>query len=185
MSAPNPDAPARPHRFDAFRLANTGSEIAGHVDPYDLERIEDRLGDEEGEIPPGDVAYRIVGRLEDSGRAVLDVALEGTLPLECQRCMRVFDWPVQQDTTVLLGRDEDELAYLDDNDEREVVLAAGPLDPLDIVEDELLLTMPYVPRCDRPDCAEIAAALGSTGEDKSTSAFGALAALKREQKKDQ
>lgn len=185
MSGPRTGASGRPHRFDAFRLADARGGIEGHVDPIELDRVEDRLGDEEGEIPSADVAYAITGDVDASGRPVLIVALEGEVPLQCQRCLRLFAWPVRQRTTVLLARDEAELAYLDDNDEREVVLADGPLDPLGVVEDELLLTMPYVPRCDRPDCSDVAAALGRGDEaGEPSSAFGALAALKRGDKQE-
>ena len=81
-------------------------------------------------------------------------------------------------TTLLLAHDEQELAHLDESDEREVLLAAGPLDPLDIVEEELVLSLPYVPRCDRPDCMADAAAQMDDGAEQ-PSAFGALGALKR------
>ena len=51
--------------------------------------------------------------------------------------------PVAQRTLLLLARDERELARLDAEDhEHEVVLADAPLDPLTLVEDELLLTLP-------------------------------------------
>jgi uncharacterized protein len=100
--------------------------------------------------------------------------------LQCQRCLRLFWWPVHQRTAVLLAHDERELAYLDDNDEREVVLAAGPLATLAIVEDELVLSLPYVPRCDRPDClAADAAARAGDDAVPAPSAFEALARLKR------
>ncbi len=57
---------------------------------------------------------------------------------------------------VLLARDERELARLDEEDEHEVVLAASPLDAATLVEDELLLTLPFVPRCERAECARAA-----------------------------
>ena len=93
--------------------------------------------------------------------------------------MRPFFWPVHQSTTVLLAHDETQLAFLDDSDEREVVLAAGRLDPLEIVEDELVLTLPYVPRCDRPDCLAVDASVRAGDEPAARSAFDALAALKQ------
>jgi uncharacterized protein len=148
----------RPGRFDAFKLVARRGHVDGAVDPFDLDRVHDVLGDEDGEIPPSEVRFRLEGDVDPQGRTVLHVALEGEVPLQCQRCLRLFYWPVDQHTTVLLAHDEQELAYLDDNDEREVVLAAAPLDPLDIVEEELVLSLPYVPRCERADCVAGAAA---------------------------
>jgi uncharacterized protein len=53
---------------------------------------------------------------------------------------------------VLLARDERELAALDAGSESEVVLAEGSLDPLTLVEDELVLALPFAPRHAEGDC---------------------------------
>ena len=74
----------------------------------------------------------------------------------------------------LLAKDERELARLDEDDEHEVVLASAPLDPRVLVEDELLLTLPFAPRCERPECAG-AAPMEATAKQ---TAFGALAGWK-------
>jgi uncharacterized protein len=170
-------------RFDAFGLVASHGEIAGKVDAFDLDRVQELLGEENGEVPPADVAWRIRGVTDALGHPALDIALDGEVPLECQRCMELFGFPVHQHTTVLLARDEKELEHLDASDEHEVMLAAAPLDALEIVEDELVLSLPYVPRCDRADCVAHDAS-PRTGEHASddkgaASAFGALAALKR------
>lgn len=177
MTGPTEGGPQRPHRFDAFGLSARRGEIAGSIDAYELDRVADRLGDEDGIVPPAAIEYRIVGDTDALGRAVLKMDLDGAVPLECQRCLRVFEWPVAHRTSLVLARDEQELAYLDDNDEREVLLANAPLDPLGLVEDELLLSLPYVPRCDRPDCVTADAA----SIDEATSApsvFERLTTLK-------
>lgn len=173
-----PGVPQR--RFDAFSLVASRGEIAGRIDVYDLDRVHDVLGDVDGEIPPADIVYRVRGEHDPLGRPVLDIELEGKVPLECQRCMRLFEWPVQQRTTVLLARNEQELEQLDEIDEREVLLASTQLDAIEIVEEELVLSLPYVPRCDRPDCLALDAAARADEEaGAAPSAFGALAALKR------
>jgi uncharacterized protein len=178
------DARQHPDRFDAFGLVARRGRIEGNVDPFDLDRVQDSLGDENGEIPPSNIAYGLEGDVNAQGRSVLNVALNGEVPLQCQRCLRLFSWPVHQRTTLLLAHDEQELAYLDENDEREVLLAASPLDPLEIVEEELVLSLPYVARCDRPDCIADAAAQ-MTDVTERDSPFGALGALKRSGKPEE
>ena len=49
-----------------------------------------------------------------------------------------------------MARDEAEMAQLDSDSELEVVLATGPLDPAELVEDELVLAIPFAPR--HPQC---------------------------------
>jgi uncharacterized protein len=122
--------------FDALVLAGQRQALGGSVDVRTLPRAAERLADD-GPVP---LAWRIVGTSDAVGRPALEVALEGRVPLECQRCLRVFSWPVQQRTLLLLARDEAELARLDEIDEHEVLLAAAPW-RCTLVEDELLLTL--------------------------------------------
>jgi uncharacterized protein len=81
---------------------------------------------------------------------------------------------VAQQTDLLLARDEPELARLDAED-TEVVLANTTLDPRNLVEDELLLSLPLSPRHDEEACA---AARRSMTDDAKRSPFAGLAALK-------
>ena len=80
------------------------------------------------------------------GRPSLAIDLAGSVPLVCQRCLGRLDWPVRQATELLLAGDEREFATLDDDSEAEVILADGPLDAVVLVEDELVLTLPFAPR---------------------------------------
>lgn len=127
-------------RFDAIRLARERNVIEGSVDPHALSRIADQL------TGPGSVAWRIEGTSDPAGRPALRIVLCGSVMLECQRCLDDFAWLVDVTTEVLLARDDAELAALDADSSLEVVLAAAPLDPLALVEDELVLALPFAPR---------------------------------------
>jgi len=85
---------------------------------------------------------------------------------------------------VLLARDERELETLDAEDEHEVILAAAPLDAATLAEDELLLTLPFVPRCERVECVQSALAGAHDPSSRAPAqAFAALAAIKPGAKK--
>lgn len=162
--------------FDAFDLVRRGASLRGKLDRASLPRAADRLA------PDGDraeVSWQITGTTDPSGRPALKISLDGVVPLVCQRCLQAFAWPVAQETLVLLSRSERELALLDADDEHEVVLAASPLDAVALAEDELLLTLPFVPRCERAGCAEKGFAAADAADNVvAPSAFAALAALK-------
>jgi len=132
-------------RFDAMRLARECGVIEGSVDPHALSRIADRL------TGPGSVAWRIEGTSDPAGRPALRIGLLGSVTLECQRCLDDLAWSVDVSTEVLLARDDAELAALDADSSLEVVLADGPVDPRALVEDELVLALPFAPR--HPDDA--------------------------------
>jgi uncharacterized protein len=168
---------------DAFEMAARGLEIAGTVRAADLPRIADQLAPvvAEGSDEGGTIAWRIVGVMDALGRPALEVGLDGAVTLECQRCLRPFSWPVAQRTLLLLARNERDQATLDEDDEHEVVVAAAPLDPRELVEDELLLTLPFAPHCEQGDCVTAELPDESDGGSKAAagkSPFAALAALK-------
>jgi uncharacterized protein len=130
-------------RFDAFKLVQRAGTIDGSVDARALPNVEENLAPGDDPVP---VAWTIEGRKSAEGRPSLGIDIAGSVPLVCQRCLGRVDWPVAQATEVLLARDEGELAALDDASEVEVILAQGLLDPSELVEDELVLTLPFAPR---------------------------------------
>ncbi len=138
MSGPGPDT-----RFDAFKLAARASSVSGTLDARRLPNVADSLAPGDDPVP---IAWTVEGRRSAEGRPAISIDVEGGVPLVCQRCLARMEWPVSQGTEVLLAHDEDELATLDAETEGEVILADRPLDPATLVEDELVLTLPFAPR---------------------------------------
>lgn len=138
MSGPGPDS-----RFDAFKLAARASSVSGSLDARRLPNVADSLapGDD-----PAPIAWTVEGGASAEGRPAISIDIEGDVPLVCQRCLAPMAWPVSQGTEVLLAHDEDELATLDAETDGEVILADRPLDAATLVEDELVLTLPFAPR---------------------------------------
>ncbi len=126
--------------FNAFELARAGGVLEGTLDAGALDRLADRVA--EG---PADVRWRIAGTKDEAGRPALEIAIEGVVPVTCQRCLSDFTWPVDHRTVAVLAKGETEADALDEASEHEVVVADRPLDPAQLVEDELLLTLPFAP----------------------------------------
>lgn len=162
-------------RFDALKLAARGGSLVGEVEVRRLPRLADRLGADPG-AGNARIRWGITGGKDERGHPRLALELDGEVPLICQRCLCPFGLPVEQQTVLLLARDESELVRLD-AEEPEVVLAAAPLDALQLIEDELLLSLPFSPRhADGACTAAIAPDEVSTRE--SASAFAQLAEMK-------
>jgi len=164
----------RRRSFDAYDLVRRRASFAGKFDVASLPRAADQLAPDGGLV---EIAWRISGIVDPSGRPALEICVDGTVPLVCQRCLQTFGWHVAQRTTVLLARDEREAGMLDAEDEHEVILAAAPLDAATLAEDELLLTLPFVPRCERVECVQSAIA-GAHDSGPRAATFAALAAIK-------
>jgi len=166
-------------RFDALDLAARGEALAGEVDLLRRPRVADRLAPKTISAP---IAWHIAGARDALGRPTLAVTVEGNLPLVCQRCLQPFDAPVAQRSELLLARNDAELERLD-AEEAEVLLAATPLDAMTLVEDEVLLCLPFAPRHPEGQCT--AAVATSSGSDPgqavnaTTSPFARLAALRK------
>ena len=167
---------ARASRFDAFRMAAEGDSLAGEFDASTLARVVDRLAPGTGPVP---IAWRISGDRDAFQRPMLSVTIEGSLPLLCQRCLQPFAAPIAQQTRLLLAHDETGLGLLD-AEEAEVVLAAAPLDARTLVEDEVLLSLPFAPRHAEGQCPEGAVGKGpEAAGTRRTSPFAPLAGLKK------
>jgi uncharacterized protein len=163
-----------PTRFDALKLAARDGCLAGEVDPLRLPRLAERV------VPSPDadrdqIEWRIVGGLDAQRRRILTMSLEGRVCLICQRCLGPLAVAVAQRTELLLASDEAELARLD-VEEREVILASAPIDALTLVEDELLLSLPFAPCHEQDTC--VAAASPTLAPPEEPSPFARLAGLK-------
>src|SRR5256885_4202742 len=126
-------------QIDLRKLAQAGQTINGELDLALCDRLADQLARDTGRI-----AYRITGGQDTHGWPVASIALSGVVPLVCQRCLRPFDHPLDTTTNVRLAANERELAAWD-AEEIEAILADEPVDLQDLVEDELVLSLPYAP----------------------------------------
>jgi uncharacterized protein len=165
----------RPTRFDALKLSASGESLAGAVDAKDLSRVADRLAEDAG---PARIDWRLTGGTDGQRRPVLTLALAGSVPLLCQRCLKPFAARVDQSTELLLARSEAELTRLD-AEELEVILATERIDPLALVEDELLLSLPFSPRHAEGECEAAGPVAGQERNQARVAPFGRLGELKK------
>ena len=100
----------RSGEFDAFEVALRGATLSGTAKVASMPRVADRLAEETAGAGQDstEVSWRITGVADAQGRPALDIELDGGVPLECQRCLQTFTWPVRQHTTLLLARNERE-----------------------------------------------------------------------------
>lgn len=77
------------------------------------------------------------------------MSVTGPVGLTCQSCGVEFDLLVDSRSMIHVARDAAELADWDD-EAFESIEANEKTSALELVEDELLLSVPYVPRC--PKC---------------------------------
>ena len=91
----------------------------------------------------------------------------------CQRCLQPFNTPVEVDRAFRFVPTEGEAEALDADSEDDVLALGTSFDLIGLIEDELLLAWPLVPRHVR--CAQAAQA---AAVEPASSPFAALATLK-------
>ncbi|WP_028079317.1 YceD family protein [Solimonas soli] len=81
------------------------------------------------------------------GRVMLQGTIGGTLTLRCLRCEQAYAWPVDVQVDLrLVDSEEEEQAVLHEADP--YLVQDDQLLLREIVEDELLLALPMLPRCE-------------------------------------
>jgi len=137
MSPPRSKSLA-PVGLDVERLSEAEADIDFAVPLAELPRLRAQLADVAGEVH-GRVHFRRV-----AGIAVAELTLSGTARLVCQRCLGALDVGVETDTSVGLIATEADMNRVPE--EFEPVLAPeGRISVGELVEEELLLTLPIVP----------------------------------------
>src|SRR5262249_62327816 len=101
------------------------------------------------------IGYRVEGGADPQGRPMITLQLTGTVQVICQRSLHPMPFQLGRRTPILLAANEQEADLWDHEvDNAEVVVADRPLDLATLLEDELLLSLPYAPLCEDPRCAE-------------------------------
>jgi len=135
-------------RIDIDRLARRGETLAGRWPLAAFERLASLLASAEGEVRWRASARRR-RRPEGGDETRLTLAIEAVLPVPCVRCLGPVDIPVGDSREFLLVADEQTAERLDDPDsELEVIAADTPFRLAELVEDELILAVPPLPRHD-------------------------------------
>jgi len=156
--------------LDVFALARAAATVEGGWPLAGFERLGADLFDEADAPPAGEVTYRAAGtqRPVHGGDPETWLALhaEASVRLVCQRCLGPLAQQLQVDRRIRFVRDEQEAERLDeDSDDDVLALPGGRLDLHVLVEDELILALPLVPRheaCPQPLLREHDAAAAST-----------------------
>jgi len=164
---------------DTYELARSGAEISGSVSLLRFGRLLAGLP-EQADTP---VDWSVKGMKNATGQVFLTVRVKALPLLECQRCLGPFAWPVDAQTRLQVVAEselrDDDSGDLDDPDDLiERIAASRRLDILALVEDEIILSLPYVPRHDVCPPASAPSPDDADAGEKRPSPFAALGKLR-------
>jgi uncharacterized protein len=114
---------------------------------------------------------RLEGVRSPRGKEGLHLSLRGSVSLQCQRCMGAVQVDVATEARFEWVESESALDA-DDDDEWDLLQHADRFDVLHLVEDELLLALPFAPM------HEVCEPVADTSAGDKVSPFAALAGLR-------
>jgi uncharacterized protein len=180
--------PHDPRRIDVPAFAAEAAELAGTWPLSTLQRLAEAGAPGAAETDTQGVTWQARGEvLAAVGRPPqtwLHLSARARPQLTCQRCLQPVACEIALDTSIRFVPDETTAERLDAEFDYDVLASDRPLDLRELIEDELLLALPLVPRhdaCPEPLAADPAQALPAQADDHDAPAehpFAALAALK-------
>jgi len=137
-----PQQPARFPLIDGFGFAAAGGSLRGAWPVNVLPRLREELHDNAGAVE-----FVVQGSYGPHGRPQLALRAWATLRLTCRRCLGAVECAVDAEATLLLAASQAEIdAEPISVEGPEWIVAQKDMALRDLVEDELLLALPYAPR---------------------------------------
>lgn len=172
-----------PDRLDAKAFVQAGARLEGHESLLKYERLAQEA---KGLHPDLRVDWEAVGELRaepgnEAGQMWMHLQVQATFPMVCQRCLGPMDEPLHVDRWFRFVADEATAEALDDEVEEDLLALSREFDLHELIEDELLMALPVVPRHD--ECPA-PVSMASSDEDfeaataEKPNPFAALAGLR-------
>jgi len=164
--------------IDLFGLVRFGRQLSGHFSLAQFTRLLKGMPERQ---TGSEVSWSLEGRTTAAGESLVELDVQATLTLECQRCLQPFDRVVQVHDVLQVVASEDEIKNDDlEIDDLEQVVGSEHFDLLALLEDELILEVPYIPRHEQCHPESLALHTPERSDDlKRPNPFAVLGRLKK------
>ncbi len=140
--------PQRIHALDIWALARSGLALEGSNQVADMPRLQPVCA-APAQQP---VRWRLQGLLKPGpdghDRPWMVLHVDAQLPLECVRCLQPVEQHLHIERNFRFVADEATALTEDADSEEDLLALTPPLDGLNLIEDELLMAMPLLPKHD-------------------------------------
>lgn len=135
-----------PEHIDPFRYAEQNLRLDGVVKIADMQRLISNLSSSDGVV---NVNLQL--GVDEQGITFLKGHLSAQLMLQCQRCMEPFSYEIISDFILGIVTTLDEANALPERYEP-AMAKEGELALRELIEDELILNLPIIPKHEPEDC---------------------------------
>ena len=171
-----------PLRLDVAAFAEQGARLEGDWPVTQLTRLAESAAAEARPTDADRVRWHAVGESRpvrgEPPQVWLHLHGETRIALECQRCLQPVPVSVSAQRSFRFVHGEETAATLDADCEDDVLALTRSLDLQELLEDELLLSLPLVARHDHCAAPQAPADAVEAPFDEPPHPFAALAALK-------
>ena len=172
-----------PDHLDAVRLFARNGSVSAFLPVFRLQRFTSNLFDNYGLENQGDVKVQLHFGHDEERRQRLSGSLQTDVRVLCQRCMQPLSLELECELALLVLENEEAVAALQGDEALLDAIVMGPdgLDVLEVLEDELILSLPLIPVHEEASCNEALNALRikeGREEEGKPNPFSVLAALK-------
>ena len=172
-----------PAHLNVPAFIDAGGACTGHDA---LSRYPRLMEDLQGSMAGLDVQWHAQGELRPAlggpAQRWLHLEVSATVPLTCQRCLTTVELPLQVDRWFRFVADEATAEAQDEDVEEDLLVTSRDFDLYALVEDELLMELPVVPRhgvCPDPVKMQAEDADFEAAEAAKPNPFAALAGLQK------
>ena len=135
-----------PTQIDPFQLAKQKAQLTGHISLKQMPRLKPVTLSQQGAAE-----IQLDFGQDDYGEAVIHGRIAAVLELECQRCGKPAAIPVAVELCLYPIKYEAQMATLK-QDQEPLITHDEPVKIVDLVEEELLLSLPMVVKHDEAAC---------------------------------
>lgn len=137
-----------PDQIDLHRAIAGGRSFAGEIALSEMPRLRSVVCE-----PAGQVRFAMVFERDSQGRATVRGTLEAVLKLECQRCLQPFGLPVSTAFALAAVTRPEQTDDLPEHYDP-LLMEDRFVRPLELIEEELLLAVPLIPKHPSAHCGE-------------------------------
>lgn len=128
-----------PEHVEPLGLADVGRSFRGHVPVRELARLLPSLSSAEGVL-----TVNLEFRLDERRIRTLKGTIGGSVNLVCQRCLKTLVFPLDLSFSLGIVTNEADIDRLPEGYEP-LLVSGAPLRTVEVVEDEVLLSLPAFP----------------------------------------
>jgi len=135
-------------RIDPIACLRQQQVLEGELSSEQLPRLSESLSG-----PTPDISYKLTFHADAQGRCIIDCFINTFLKMQCHHCGQEMVLPVSIASQLCIITDAKLAKNLPDEYEPLVVESeSGTVSLLDVIEDELILAIPMIPRHEGEEC---------------------------------